>query len=179
MSRSLVARSGGAPHSRREPRGRRRAPARLLLGALLLAAGWTPAATTAEPPDGALQGPLSRAQRRWVDSTLRSLSLPQKAAQLVMVRVHGRYENPRSAAHRRLLAEVRDLEVGGLVLFRSELETVPRLLNELQTAARLPLLVSADLERGLSFRIESGTVPLPYAMAVGASGSPEAARFSG
>ncbi len=148
-------------------------PAWVVLGALLLAGGPL-ARASAEPPP-----PLSRSQHRWVDATLASMSLRQKAAQLVMVRVYGRYENPRSTTHQRLVAEVRDLQVGGLVLFRSEVETIPRLLNDLQAAARVPLLVSADLERGLSFRVERGTVPLPYAMALGATGSEEAARFAG
>ena len=148
--------------------------ARLISAALLLAASWSAAAVSS-----AATAPLSRAQRRWVDAKLASMSLPQKAAQLVMVRVYGRYENPGSAAYRDLVAEVRNRQVGGLVLFSSELETVPRLLNDLQKAAPVPLLVSADLERGLSFRIERGTVPLPYAMAIGATRSEEAARFAG
>ena len=65
------------------------------------------------------------------------------------------------------------------MVFASELETVPRLLNDLQEAAAIPLLVSADVERGLAFRVRNGTVPLPWAMAIGASRSEEAARFTG
>ena len=170
-------RSSQRPPGPTTARLRRYARVGLLVTATLCAAHWTQAALVAQPL--AADAPLSRSQRRWVDSTLGGMSLQQKAAQLVMVRVYGRYENPGSKAHRSLLAEVRDLEVGGLVLFSSELETVPRLLNDLQSAARVPLLVSADLERGLSFRIEHGTVPLPYAMAIGASRSEEAARFAG
>ncbi|HET8646502.1 MAG TPA: glycoside hydrolase family 3 protein, partial [Vicinamibacteria bacterium] len=46
-------------------------------------------------------------------------------------------------------------------------------------AAPVPLLIAADMERGMSFRIRRGVVPLPYAMAIGATGSEEAARFTG
>jgi beta-glucosidase-like glycosyl hydrolase/uncharacterized protein YbbC (DUF1343 family) len=123
--------------------------------------------------------PLPKSARKWVDSTLGDLSLQEKAAQLVMVRANGRYQNPASEQYRDLVSEVRDLGVGGLVVFRSELESIPRLLNELQTAADVPLLVSADVERGMAFRVPEGTVPLPWAMAVGASRSEEAARFTG
>ena len=151
----------------------------LLVAATLLAAGWPRAAPAIESSATEAPAPMSRSQRRWVDSTLASMSLSQKAAQLVMVRVFGHYENPGSTTYKELLTEVREREVGGLVVFASELETVPRLLNDLQKAARVPLLVSADLERGLSFRIERGTVPLPYAMAIGATRSEEAARFAG
>ena len=123
--------------------------------------------------------PLPKSARKWVETTLADLSLQEKAAQLVMVRANGRYENPASEPYRDLLSEVRDLRVGGLVVFRSELESIPRLLNELQNAAEVPLLVSADVERGMAFRVPEGTVPLPWAMAVGATRSEEAARFTG
>src|SRR6185503_1898967 len=51
--------------------------------------------------------------------------------------------------------------------------------NDLQSEARVPLLVAADMERGISFRMRRGVVPLPYAMAVGATRSEEDARFTG
>ena len=74
---------------------------------------------------------------------------------------------------------MRALKVGTLVVFDSEVGSLPRLLNELQAAADVPLLVAADMERGLAFRIRRGVVPLPFAMALGATRSPEAARFAG
>ena len=140
------------------------------------------AAAVAAPRDASPQLsslPLQRSARRWVDSTLRGLSLEEKAAQLVMVRAYGRYRNPASEEYRELLSEVRDWGVGGLVVFRSELESIPRLLNDLQRQAAVPLLVSADVERGIAFRVPEGTVPLPWAMAIGATRSEEAARFTG
>jgi len=117
--------------------------------------------------------------RRWVDSTLAGLDLEGKAAQMVLVRAYGLPQHPDSAPYRELVAEVESLGVGGLVLFRSELDTVPVMLDDLQRRARVPLLVSADLERSLAFRFDSGTVPLPSAMAIGATRSIEAARFAG
>ncbi|HEX4952405.1 MAG TPA: glycoside hydrolase family 3 N-terminal domain-containing protein [Thermoanaerobaculia bacterium] len=141
--------------------------------------GPTPAPVGPEPAPAASPPPLSQAAREWIDTTLAGMTLEQKAAQLVMVRASGTFENRRSAEARRVLSWVRELGVGGVVLFASEVETLPRWTNELQAAAALPLLVAADLERSLAFRIERGTVPLPYAMAVGATRSTEAARISG
>ncbi|MEE8523840.1 MAG: glycoside hydrolase family 3 N-terminal domain-containing protein, partial [Thermoanaerobaculia bacterium] len=126
-----------------------------------------------------LEAQLSKSERKWVRSTLADLSLHEKAAQMVMVRSFGRYSHPRSDTHRDLLTEVRDLGVGGLVIFDSDLESIPRLLDELQQAADIPLLVAVDSERGMSFRVRRGTVSLPYAMAIGATGSEDAARFVG
>jgi beta-glucosidase-like glycosyl hydrolase/CubicO group peptidase (beta-lactamase class C family) len=107
------------------------------------------------------------------------MSLEQKAAQMVMVRALGQYRHPDSDEYRELLGYVRDLGVGGVVIFDADLESIPRLIDELQKAAGLPLLVAADLERGLAFRVRRGPVQLPYAMAVGATRSPPAARFLG
>ncbi len=122
---------------------------------------------------------LSRSAGKWARSTLAGMSLEEKAAQMVMVRAFGQYLNPRSADYRELITEVRDLGVGGVVVFDSDLESIPRLLNALQDAAEVPLLVAADLERGLAFRVRRGSVSLPHAMAVGATRSEQMARFVG
>jgi uncharacterized protein YbbC (DUF1343 family)/beta-glucosidase-like glycosyl hydrolase/CubicO group peptidase (beta-lactamase class C family) len=121
----------------------------------------------------------ARAADAWVESTLRSLSLEQKAAQLVFVRAENLVVNPEAESYRALLDQVGELEVGGIVLFRTPRDTVPVLLNDLQRHSRLPLLVAADVERSLAFRVPEGTVDLPYAMAIGATGSLDAARFAG
>lgn len=122
---------------------------------------------------------LSAADGEWIDATLAAMSPAEKAAQLVFVRASGMPRHPRDAEARQLLQWVRDLKVGGVVLFRSQRDTVAPMLNRLQEAAAAPLLVAADLERGLDFRIARGTTPLPYAMAIGATRSEDAARFAG
>jgi beta-N-acetylhexosaminidase len=151
----------------------RRAAAALALGAALAAC--RPSARTA-PVAAPAPTPLSHA---WARETLSRLTLEEKAAQVIGVRVFGLYKNPRSSDVRRLMAEVQRLKVGSVVVFDSEVESVPRVLNELQAAAPTPLLVAADLERGLAQRIRRGVVPLPDAMAIGATRSEDAARFAG
>jgi beta-glucosidase len=115
------------------------------------------------PPPAAASG--------WARETLAQMSLAEKAAQMIGVRASGLYRNPRSAEQLRLVERVKRLGVGCVVVFESEVEALPPLLNALQAEAKLPLLVAADLERGVAFRIRRGVVPLPYAMAVGATGS--------
>lgn len=122
---------------------------------------------------------LSAADGEWIDTTLAAMGPAEKAAQLVFVRASGMPRHPRDPEARQLLQWVRDLKVGGMVLFHSQRDTVAPMLNQLQEAAAVPLLVAADLERGLDFRIPRGTTPLPYAMAVGATRSQAAARFAG
>lgn len=157
--------------------------AALLLPALV-AAGCHTNSAPVTPPQAARPTPVPRpaltpGAERWVEKTLAGLSLERKAAQLVFVRMNGYYQSPRAVDSRELLERVRELGVGGVVVFDSEVDSLPRLLNGLQRASAVPLLVAADLERGLSFRVRRGVVPLPYAMAVGATRSEEAARFCG
>ncbi len=122
---------------------------------------------------------LSKSQKKWVSTTLQQMSLEEKAAQMIMVAATGYPRNPQSGGARDLVEAVRDKGVGGLVLLRSEEGTITGLLNGLQSEARIPLLVAMDLERSLAFRIRRGTVDFPWAMAVGATGSEDAARFLG
>src|SRR6266571_9216384 len=132
------------------------------------------------PPPSPAKAPAPPAPSyRWARQTLARLSLEEKVAQMIGVRAFGLHYHPASEEGRRLRREVRDLGVGSVVVFESEVDSLPRLLNGLQALARVPLLVSADMERGISFRIRRGVVPLPYAMAIGATRSEEAARFTG
>lgn len=98
---------------------------------------------------------------------------------MIGVRAYGLYRHPRTADAQRLRELVEKLRVGCIVVFDSEVESLPRLLNGLQSSAKTPLLVAADMERGMAFRIRRGTVPIPFAMAIGATRSEEAARFAG
>ncbi len=132
---------------------------------------------TVAPPPLAPRPPAGRAS--WARETLAHLSLAEKIAQMIGVRAYGLYRHTETPEAQELKRLVSVLGVGSLCVFESEVESLPRLLNDLQGLARLPLLVSADMERGMSFRIRRGVVPLPYAMAFGATGSPEDARFMG
>lgn len=122
--------------------------------------------------------PTSR-QQHWVSKTMEHLTLPEKAAQMVMVQILGRYENPESEDWKTKVALVSDLKVGGVILSTSDVYAGPQVLNALQAKAEIPLIVASDLERGAAFRFHQGTVPVPYAMAIGATRSEDAARFAG
>jgi len=114
-----------------------------------------------------------------VDATLAEMTLEEKAGQMVMLRIYGYYTHPESAAYREMSEAIREMRPGGVVLFQSEVESIPPLLRSLQDVSELPLLVAADMEQSMAFRVRRGTAPLPYAMAVGATRSVEAARFTG
>ncbi len=131
----------------------------------------------AEPATGR-QYRLEPPDSRWVARTLRSLSLRAKVGQLVHVRVPGRFLNDRSEEFLRLQDEIRRNQVGGLILSAGNVFESVMLLNALQQQSPLPLLVSADFERGASFRI-TDTTSFPWTMAIGAAGAEEYAYQQG
>ncbi len=101
---------------------------------------------------------------------LRTLTLRQKVAQMVMPWIDGPYwalDNEAMTAALRLAA---DEGVGGFVMgIGTSPYDVAAKLNALQAVARIPLLMAADLESGPSSRIRGGTA-FPGNMALGASG---------
>ena len=120
---------------------------------------------------------------RWA----RSLSLHDAVAQLVVVPFSGQPLAPRSKAYKDLFNLVRRTHVGGVILvnvFEGHLIQhadplqAATLINKLQGPARIPLLFSADLERGASMRLNHTTV-FPHAMAFTAGGDPGSARAEG
>jgi len=130
-------------------------------------------------PQEARASELSKDQKKWVRTTLAAMNLEEKVAQMIMVAETGYPRNPRSQTAVELVEAVQDGGVGGLVLMRSEERTIPDLVDRLQSVARIPLLVAMDMERSLAFRLRRGSVDLPWAMAVGATRSEDAARFLG
>ncbi|MBC8124043.1 MAG: beta-N-acetylglucosaminidase, partial [Gemmatimonadaceae bacterium] len=68
--------------------------------------------------------------------------------------------------------------VGGFVCFRGEAAGFARQLNELQSMSRIPLLMSADFERGAGAYID-GATDLPIAMALGAAAQSDLAYQAG
>lgn len=104
----------------------------------------------------------------WADSVLASLSLEEKVGQLIMPRGFSHYFSVESEQFVELEHFVRDVQVGGIVLFQGDVYEQAVLLNKLQAAAKLPLLIAADYERGVAMRTRRGTY-FPDAMAVGAT----------
>jgi beta-N-acetylhexosaminidase len=134
----------------------------LVLAALALAAGAGCRATpsgnqTAAPSVGPLSPavPLTDRQRHWVDSTLESLSLRERVGQMVMVWVLGDYTNVHDSSYAEVIRWVERDGIGGVSMSLGTPIEVAAKLNDLQRRARVPLLVSADLEPGLG-RLEGG-----------------------
>ena len=113
------------------------------------------------------------------EDLLAGLSLEQKAGQLFMVWSLSRAETVDGVAnHERLLAHVRDAELGGVILSLGTVDEAAALVPRLQAAAKVPLLLAGDFEGGVWFRLRGGT-ELGNQMLVGATGSAELAEAMG
>jgi beta-N-acetylhexosaminidase len=133
----------------------------------------------------------------WVRDTLASMRVAELAGQLVVPSFESDYLSVDSDRFDELLALVRDHHVGGIHVFGGR-QPVPRvllnrtygsvtlgdplvaatLLNRLQRASAVPLLVSGDFESGVGFRMRGATL-FPRAMAFGAAGDERLAREAG
>ncbi len=109
---------------------------------------------------------------------LKSLTVRERAAQLVIVPFYGDDLNSRTKAYTEYKRLVADVKIGGLILLnRVRLGSVEKarshdaaaFLNRMQRLAKLPLLVGGDFERGASMRLLD-TTEFPHAMAFGAAG---------
>ena len=118
---------------------------------------------------------------------MKSLSLRDKAAQVVMIPFSGHAMSTRTREYRKFVHLIRDVHVGGLILVnvaqgrlvqRPEPHELASFVNRLQRMSRLPLMVSGDFERGASMRV-NGTTVFPHAMAFAAAGDPALTRYEG
>jgi len=109
---------------------------------------------------------------------LKKMTLEEKAGQLIAVGVNARFFNQQSEGFKELRRQVEQNHVGGIILFRGPVYESVHLVNRMQRLAKLPLLISADLEAGSGMRFED-TSNLPWNMAVGATGDPAFARRQG
>jgi beta-N-acetylhexosaminidase len=117
---------------------------------------------------------------RWTDSVLASLTLREKAAQIVWPSVFGDYVSGDSPQWRQLTDEVKNEKVGGFTISVGSPIEVAAKLNDLQAMSKVPLLFGSDLEAGAGFRARGGyfvpnaidlggAILFPPEMAVGAT----------
>ena len=162
----------------------------LLPIALLLAAALSFARDKDKSTDGFQQPApihLDKAGQKWADRTLRKMSTEEKVGQLFGIKVLAQFLNDADPIFIQLRYNIRKYHIGslvmtvpqdGAVLLKTQPDAAADLLNRLQRSSKLPLIVAADFERGLSMRLNGATV-FPHAMAFGATGKPENAEAFG
>ncbi len=107
---------------------------------------------------------------RWVEHQLARMSIEEKIGQMMVITYSPRFYNQNDPQFQRLLNLVKNYHIGGISFYKGEPYAVARYIERLQNAAKIPLLVMADLEWGVAMRVADGTL-FPENMAVGATRS--------
>jgi beta-N-acetylhexosaminidase len=131
--------------------------------------------------------PASTSEQAIAARWMKTMTLREKIAQLVVIGFSGHPMNTRTREYRKFVRLVAQEHVGGLILVnvsngrtvaKADPLEVASFINRMQRLAKVPLLVSADFERGASMRVDATTV-FPHAMAFAASRDPGEARLEG
>jgi beta-N-acetylhexosaminidase len=122
---------------------------------------------------------LDRSGEKWAEKTLHKMSDEEKVGQLFMIWTRAQFVNAKSPAYLELRDTMNKYHIGSFAmtvryespfLYKNEPFEAAALLNHLQSDSKLPLLVAADFELGVSNRLQ-GTTEFPNAMAIGATGN--------
>jgi beta-N-acetylhexosaminidase len=105
---------------------------------------------------------------KWVRNTLNSLSLKEKIGQLIIPFTFSNYLSEDSYQYRELFRQVKENNIGGFIFSLGGIYDAAMLANKLQSYSRVPLLITADFERGLAMRFK-GATSFPSNMALGAA----------
>ncbi len=139
----------------------------------------------------AVIAPSAAAQDRWIDNTLRGMTLEEKVGQLFVANVYGRTANTKDPADvsanqamygpriRNAKQLIDRYKLGGIVYFRwtnnlGDPAQIARLSNGIQEAALsqpagIPMLIATDQEHGVVSRVWAPATQLPGNMALGAT----------
>jgi beta-N-acetylhexosaminidase len=143
-------------------------------------------AEAAKPP-AKVKSPQPTTSQRSAQAILKSLSLRDRIAQLVIGVCFGDAPSSQSPEFQKYRHWVRDLRLGGLIVNNrvqyglvhyAEPHTLALFLNQMQKLAKVPLLVGGDFERGSSMRV-TDTTKFPYSMAYAAARDVEGSREEG
>jgi beta-glucosidase-like glycosyl hydrolase/CubicO group peptidase (beta-lactamase class C family) len=100
----------------------------------------------------------------WVDSVIKTLTLEKKVAQLIWVAGYSNRDNNHELYLSSLVTET---GIGGIVFFQDNVEKQSAMINKLQKASMVPLIIATDGEWGLGMRLK-GVEKFPYQMTLGA-----------
>jgi beta-N-acetylhexosaminidase len=132
----------------------------------------------------------TRVQPTWADSVLATLTLRQKAAQLVWPFSLGDYVPEDSPAWRQVAGWITEQQVGGFIISVGSPLEIAGKLNRMQGLSNVPLIFGADYETGAGMRVRGGyflpnaidlggATVFPPEMAMGATGDPSLAYAQG
>ncbi|HSP32838.1 MAG TPA: glycoside hydrolase family 3 N-terminal domain-containing protein [Thermoanaerobaculia bacterium] len=125
-------------------------------------------------------GDDSRARERWVEKTLKSMSLDEKIGQMIIPAgpPPGNFRAIDSDDMLTVRRNITEFHVGGYHTFGGDPAANALMIDEWQRMAKVPLLITADVEGGPAY-VMFGATRLPLAMSFGAAGDPQLAYDAG
>lgn len=100
----------------------------------------------------------------WADSVISTMTLEQKIAQLMVIRLHSDKD---SLYNDTITKYIKKYQFGGVCFFKSTPYRQILMTNRVQSVSGIPLMVTIDGEWGLSMRLDS-TLIFPRQLALGA-----------
>ena len=141
----------------------------------------------AAKPTAKIKKPPLTPEQRAAQSLMKSMSLHDRVAQLVIGVAYGDVPSRKSPEYEKYRHWVHDLHIGGLIINNhvrnglvqnAEPHAFALFLNQMQKQAKTPLIVGGDFERGAAMRVSAGA-KFPQNMAYGAAGDLDASRYEG
>jgi len=110
------------------------------------------------------------AAKRWADSVYKTLSNDEKIAQLMVVRLSTIDSKTKHVTFydKEVMALVNKYNVGGICVFQGSPVKQAEIINNLQAAAKTPIMMCIDAEWGVGMRLIDSVLPLPKQMMLGA-----------
>ena len=92
-----------------------------------------------------------------IEKALKNLTLSEKVGEMIIAESDGHYNSYDDTAYRNLDRLVIQGKVGGIMFLKGDAFSAAMLSNHFQALAPRPLLMSADMERGLAMRLTGAT----------------------
>ena len=121
----------------------------------------------------------AQADDRWIERTFRSLTLDEKIGQMLMAGSGlGAFRNVDSEEFQKIRRDVVEYHAGSFHVYGGDPAAVALIINEIQRAAKVPMLIADNFEGGAGY-VLFGATRLPLGMAIGATGDERLAYEAG
>ena len=104
-----------------------------------------------------------------IEESLKTMTLSEKVGEMLIAQMEGHYSGSDDKEYQLMNRLVQEGKVGGIMFLKGNAFSAAMLTNHFQSIAPRPLLISADMERGMAMRL-SGATEFPPNMAVAATG---------
>ena len=106
---------------------------------------------------------ISKDNNTFVNSN--KTSLKEKVAQMIMIRMDGKYHNNESWQKKSIEDLIENYKIGGLITFSGSVHGTYNNIHSFQNLSQIPLFIASDYERGLGVFIDGTLFPSNMAVA--------------